>query len=148
MSQNVKLIDGGVDQGSRLLTISVGTSNASTVSTNYATDDFTWDADSNFQDRSDENNVANGTVGIVSPRTGTATLQLAALTTPEPSRFNRFNEDLNASTVTAYITSVGRRETKSGITTIPIAFRVALTTSVTVLDSDGVTTTMGSVLVP
>jgi hypothetical protein len=134
MSQNVKLIDGGVDQGSRLLTIAVGSSNASTVSTNYATDDFTWDADSNFQDRSDENNVANGSVGIVSPRTGTAPLQLAALTTPEPSRFNRFNEDLN--------------ETKSGITTIPIAFRVALTTSVTVLDSDGVTTTMGSVLVP
>lgn len=148
MSQNVKLIDGGVDQGSRLLTIQVGTSNASTVATNYATDDFAWDADSNFQDRTDEKNVANGTVGIVNPRTGTATLQLASLTTPEPSRFNRFNEDLNGTPVTAYITSVGRRETKAGVTTVPIAFRVALTTSVTVEDSDGVVTTMGSVLVP
>lgn len=148
MARNVKLIDGGVDQGSRLLTINVGETNASTTATDYATDDFSWDRDSNFSDRTDQNNVINGTVGIVGPITGSATLQLAALTTPEPTVFNTFNEDYNGDTVTCYITSVGRRETKAGVTTIAITFRVATTTSVVVRDSDGNETTMSSVQIP
>jgi|GEM_PF-2536105 len=142
---NRRIVDGGVQYESRLLTINVGKSNATTTPIDYATDNFNWNVTSEWSDRTNELGVADGSVGVIKPATGTASLQLPDASTEIPFVFNTFSEDFFGETVTCIITDVGRKESKNGITMVDISFRKALSTSLVSLDSAGTSTTISGV---
>ena len=145
MAFNQQLIDGGVASQSRDITVRVGRNNSSVTNIVYHTDDFSFDAASQDLVRTNERNVPDGEVTTAQVPTGSATLQLPDTDTEAPSVLNLFDEDYNGETVTFKIKSVGRRETKGGITTVPITFGACLTTDVVSIDSAGTETTMSGI---
>lgn len=117
MSQIVN--DGAVQYGSRDLTIGGVT---------YATDDFSYDIESTKLLRTNSKNVPNGRVTILGETAGSATLQLADATTPVPS----FGAQCTITEGVFTVTKIGRKETKGGITTVPISFDLNITTNIAV----------------
>lgn len=116
---NTIVIDGSVLGGSRDLTIN---------GVVYATDDFKYDIDSNQMLRTDKNNIPSGRKVTRGETTGTATLQLATISTAIPD----FGMTFISTEGTYYITKVGRAETKNGETKVPISFCLAITGSIVV----------------
>lgn len=116
---NTVVIDGSVLGGSRQLTIN---------GTLYDTDDFKYDIDSNKILRTDKNTVPSGRKITRGETTGTATLQLATISTPVPDFGHTFVQPEG----TFIIEKVGLTQTKNGESKIPISFCLAITGSVVV----------------
>ncbi len=112
--------DGAVQFGSRDLTINAVV---------YATDDFSYDVDGKTLLRTGSTDLPTGRVTIRGETTGSATLQLADATTIVPS----FGAQCTITEGIITISKVGKKQTKGGITTVPISFHLNITNSIVVI---------------
>ena len=120
MAQNVIVNDGGVQHGSRDVTIGSET---------YATDDFSYTHPTGTTiERTESRSLVNGVVHIRGRTTGSMTIQLADQVQPLPDWGSQFTEDEGVFT----ITSVGRAETKGAETKVPITFALNVTENVAI----------------
>ncbi len=108
--------DGTVQYGSRVLTINAVA---------YAADNININRPTKAVDRTNQLGEPSGSVGIADFVTGSATLQLAADATAEPTNGLTFTVTFDAGigAETFYLSSVSRAEVKDGEKKINVTFK-------------------------
>lgn len=112
------LTDAGVVAGSRDVTIN---------GVIYTATNWQFDEDNTEITRRDKNNKVSGRKIVVNETKGSGSLQLATTSTPLPPARVPFTVPEG----NVYLTKVGRQETNSGETLVPVTWSLAIGTIVT-----------------
>jgi len=100
--------------GSRVVTISAA---------GYIANSFSTSNSLQVIDRQTELGAPNGAVGIRTPITGSASLQLATTSTAIPDPGDEFSATIDSVAITFFITERGLPESANGFKTVDISFR-------------------------
>lgn len=100
--------------GSRVVTI---------TAVGYIANSFSTSSSLQVIDRQTELGAPNGAIGIRTPITGSASLQLATTSTGIPDPGDEFSASIDGSSVSFFITERGLPESQNGFKMVDISFR-------------------------
>lgn len=119
----LKFNDGGKSYGSSVLTLKKWNGATYVARGSYATDDFSWDKNTNRTEFTNSDQIPTGRVLVHGGNSGRATLQLASAATALPGQFDVFRwTDPEGVNFYFVVENVGKSERKGDEAKVPVTF--------------------------